>query len=97
MSTFVYTFVPRRDDFLSTMSDAERAAFGGNVAYTDELLAAGVLTFKGAALDGSLGIVVFEAEDETAARRIAKQDPASSLPALEVRLMPFSVAASVPR
>ncbi|MGX4396499.1 YciI family protein [Clostridioides difficile] len=93
MSTFAYTFAPRRSDFLTTMSEAERSAFGGHVGYTDDLFAAGVILFKGAAQDGSLGIVVFEADDDTSARRIVDADPASSVTDLEIRLLPFCVAA----
>lgn len=92
MRTFIYTFRPLREGFIETMDPGEGAAFRGHVEYTDKLLAQGTIVFKGAAADGSLGIVVFKAPDPESADAIFSGDPATRLASLECRCTEFVVA-----
>lgn len=92
MQTYLYTFRPLRDRFMETMDAQEQAAFHGHVGYTEGLLKQGKLVFKGAAINGSLGIVVFEANDPEEAATVFSGDPATQLGSLECQCQPFFVA-----
>jgi len=70
---------PPRDDFMATMTDAERSAFGAHAAWLRKLLADGVLIVSSPCLGQvNTGIAIFEAPDEETARRIVAGEPVTS-------------------
>jgi uncharacterized protein YciI len=76
MSEWVLFMHPPRDDFIATMTDAERSAFDAHAAWLRTLLADGVLIVAGPCLGQvNTGIAIFEAPDEQAARRIVAGEP----------------------
>lgn len=79
MSEWVFFMHPPRDDFMATMTDAQRSAFTAHAAWLRGLLAEGVLIAAGPCLGAvSTGIAIFEAADEETARRIVAGEPVTS-------------------
>ena len=79
MSEWVFFMHPPRDDFIATMTEAERSAFGAHAAWLRTLLADGVLIAAGPCLGQvNTGIAIFEAPDEDTARRIVADEPVTS-------------------
>ena len=79
MSEWVFFMHPPRDDFIATMTDAERSAFDAHAAWLHKLLADGVLIVAGPCLGQvNTGIAIFEATGEEAARRIVADEPVTS-------------------
>jgi hypothetical protein len=65
MSERVLFMHPPREDFIATMSDAERAAFDAHAAWLRGLLADGLLTASGPRLGWvNTGIAIFETARE---------------------------------
>lgn len=79
MSEWVLFMHPPRDDFIATMTDAERSAFGAHADWLRQLLADGVLIVAGPCLGQvNTGIAIFEAPDEQTALRIVADEPVTS-------------------
>jgi uncharacterized protein YciI len=79
VSEWVFFMHPPRDDFIATMTDAERSAFAAHAAWLRNLLAGGVLIVAGPCLGQvNTGIAIFEAPDEETARRIVAGEPVTS-------------------
>jgi uncharacterized protein YciI len=79
VSEWILFMHPPRDDFMATMTDAERSAFDAHAAWLRGLLAGGVLIAAGPCLGTvNTGIAIFEAPDQQAARRIADGEPVTS-------------------
>ncbi len=67
---------PARDDFIATMTEAERSAFDAHAAWLRTLLANGALIVSGPCLGNvNTGIAIFEAPDEDAARTSSPTSP----------------------
>jgi uncharacterized protein YciI len=83
---------PLRDDFMATMTDAERSAFEAHAAWLHGLLAEGVLIAAGPCL-GTLntGIAIFEAADEETARRVVAGEPVTSGGYMRADLRPYQL------
>ena len=65
VSEWVFFMHPPRDDFIATMSGAERAAFDAHAAWLRRLLADGLLIAAGPCLGQvNTGIAIFEAASE---------------------------------
>jgi uncharacterized protein YciI len=79
VSEWVFFMHPPRDDFMATMTDAERSAFGAHASWLRGLLAEGVLIAAGPCLGRvNTGIAVFEAPDEETAWRVVADEPVTS-------------------
>jgi uncharacterized protein YciI len=79
VSEWVFFMHPPRDDFIATMSDAERAAFAAHAAWLRKLLADGVLIVAGPCLGRvNTGIAIFEASSQERAQRIVADEPVTS-------------------
>ena len=75
MSEWVLFMHPPRDDFIATMTGAERSAFDAHAGWLRALLADGVLIVAGPCLGQvNTGIAIFAAPDENTARRIVADD-----------------------
>jgi uncharacterized protein YciI len=76
MAEWIYFLHPPRDNFAETMTDEERTAFVAHAQWLRRLLADGVLIVAGPTLGPvNTGILIFEAPDEEAARRIVNEEP----------------------
>ncbi len=79
MSEWVFFMHPPRDDFMVTMTSAERAAFDAHAGWLRGLLADGALIVAGPCLGTvNTGIAIFEAPDEESARQIVAGEPVTS-------------------
>ena len=79
MSEWVFFMHPPRNDFMATMTGAERSAFDAHAAWLRRLLADGVLIVAGPCLGQvNTGIAIFEAAGAEAARRIVADEPVTS-------------------
>jgi uncharacterized protein YciI len=79
VSEWVFFMHPPRDDFMATMTGAERSAFVAHGAWLRQLLADGVLIAAGPCLGQvNTGIAIFEASDEQAAQRLVAGEPVTS-------------------
>jgi len=96
MPQYIYTLKPVRPNMLSEgLTEAEDAVIGTHFAYLSDLTAKGVVKLAGRTLttgENSFGVMIFEAEDETAARSIMENDPAVKENVLRGELFPFSIA-----
>lgn len=79
MSDWVFFMHPPRDDFMATMTAAERSAFDAHAAWLRALHADGLLVVAGPCLGQvNTGIAIFEAPDEETARRLVADEPVTS-------------------
>ncbi len=79
MPEWIYFIHPPREDFAETMTDEERAVWAEHFERLRRLTAAGTMILVGPTL-GSIntGIAIFEAANETEARKIMEDDPTIS-------------------
>jgi uncharacterized protein YciI len=90
VSEWIMFMHPPRDDFIATMTDAERAAFDAHAGWLRRLLADGVLIAAGPCLGQvNTGIAIFEAVDEEAARRVVADEPVTSGGYMRGELRPY--------
>jgi uncharacterized protein YciI len=91
---YVLRLVPRlRED--KAWTDADHAAIGRHVAYLQAAAGRRQVILAGRTaepLDRTFGLVVFEAADETAARRFMERDPAVAEKLMTAELHPYRVA-----
>ena len=90
MSEWVFFMHPPRDDFMATMTDAERSAFDAHAGWLRTLLTDGVLIVSGPCLGKvNTGIAIFEAPSEEEARRIVAGEPVTSGGYMRADLRPY--------
>lgn len=95
MDQFLYTLTPARPDMLSGgLTDRETEIIGIHFDYLSGLFEKGVVKLAGRTTNtdaSSFGVMIFEARDEAAARRIMANDPAVKENVLTARLFPFRI------
>ena len=93
MSEWIYFIHPPREDFAATMTDEESAVWGVHFERFQRMLEEGSLILVGPTLGSvNTGIAIFEAPDETAARRIMEEDPVIAGGFARGELRPFRVS-----
>ena len=96
MNEYLYRIQPTRADMLSAgATPAEDAAVDAHFAYLQAALERGVVRLAGRTLVTSLdsfGIVIYQAEDEAAARAFMLADPAVAAGVFRAELFPFRTA-----
>jgi uncharacterized protein YciI len=92
---FLYQLQLVRGDMLRAGPTAqEQAVVGEHFAYLQDLFARGVVIFVGRTLttdESTMGLAVFRAESEEAARKIMNGDPAVGKGLMTATLYPFKV------
>jgi carbonic anhydrase/acetyltransferase-like protein (isoleucine patch superfamily)/uncharacterized protein YciI len=92
VSEWIFFMHPPRDDFIATMSSAERAAFDAHAAWLRKLLADGLLVAAGPCLGQvNTGIAIIEAGSEEEAQRIVAGEPVTSGGYMRGELRPFGL------
>jgi len=95
MQEFLYKLQLVRGDMLRTgPTDAEQAVVTEHFAYLQDLTAKGVVILVGRTLttdEHTMGLAVFRAESEDAAREIMSADPAVRKGVMTATLYPFKV------
>jgi uncharacterized protein YciI len=93
MAEWIYFIHPPRDDFAATMTDEEKGVWATHWERLQRLHADGTVILVGPTLGRiNTGIMIFEAPDEEAARRIMEEDPAIASGIARGELRPFEVA-----
>ena len=93
MAEWIYFIHPPRDNFAATMTDEEKRVWSVHFERFTRLLAEGVIILVGPTLGSvNTGIAIFEAPDETAARRIMEEDPVIAGGFAHGELRPFRVS-----
>ena len=78
MSEWIYVLHVPRDNFAATMTDVEREVWSRHFGRLQRFHADGVVVLAGPTLgETNTGIVIFEADDEEAAKEIMQGDPRS--------------------
>lgn len=95
MPEFLYRLQLVRRDMLRTgPTDSEQAVVAEHSAYLQELNAQGVIILVGRTLntdENTMGLTIFRAESEDAARQIMNGDPAIKKGVMTATLYPFRV------
>ena len=87
---FAYLARPAFDErFLAHASEHERAVFEEHGAWLEARHAEGRVRFAGRCFDGPFALVVLDAEDEAAARRLMADDPSIRAGVQTAELHPF--------
>ena len=91
---WLYRIVPTRPGMLTEATADETRLVGDHFAYLVSLRDQGVLILAGRTqeVDGTFGIVIFEADDEAAARDVLAEDPAVAGGVFAASLHPYAVA-----
>ena len=92
MPEFIYTFRPKRRDFVQTMTDAERQTMREHTQHLVTLHSRGELLFAGPCLDGAFALAAFTAESPEHAARIFNADPAVRAGIVQAELHPFHLS-----
>jgi len=95
MQEFLYKLqLVRKDMLRAGPTESEQAIVTEHFAYLQNLNAQGVIIFVGRTLnidENAMGLAVFRAESEDAARRIMNDDPAVKKGVMTATLYPFKV------
>jgi len=96
MQDFLYKLQLVRGDLLRTgPTDSEQAVVAEHFAYLQNLNAQGVIILVGRTLttdENTMGLTIFRAESEDAARQIMNGDPAVMKGVMTATLYPFKVS-----
>lgn len=96
MNQWLYVLRPNRPEMLvSGPTPAEAATVGRHAAHCDTLGHEGVMLMVGrtqTSTPDTMGLAVFVAEDEAAARRIMESDPAIVEGVMSGNLFPYKIA-----
>jgi uncharacterized protein YciI len=96
MAQYIYTLKPVRPEMLTEgLNPEEEKVIGTHFAYLSDLTDKGVVKLVGRTTETgekSIGVMIFEAEDEAAARAIMENDPAVKENVLAAELSPFNIA-----
>lgn len=92
VSTWIYVVRLIRPEAVSSPTERESAAIDRHFVWLQQACSVGTVRLAGPAMDGAFGIVIFEAEDETAARSFMMEDPAVHTGVMNAELHPFRVS-----
>jgi uncharacterized protein YciI len=93
MAEWIYLIHPPREYFADTMTDEEAEVWRIHFTRLKQLLRDGVLVMAGPTLGAvNTGLVIIEAADEVAARRLMNEDPVIAGGFARGELRPFRVS-----
>lgn len=96
MEQYLYTLIPTRGDMLADgLNDRENTIIGAHFEYLSDLREKGVVKLAGRTTNtdkSSFGVVIFEVQNEDAARQVMANDPAVQGSVLAAKLFPFRIA-----
>lgn len=94
MAQWIYRIVPTRPEMVAAATDEESAVIEEHFGYLQALKDAGILILAGRTQvdEGTFGITIFEAPDETSARAVMQTDPAVASGVMSATLYPYAVA-----
>lgn len=89
---YLYIIRPPRENFAATMTNDEVEIMRVHFAYLKQLLNDGILILAGPVVTGAMGICIFEADSEDAARKIMNNDPSVVQGLMTPQLYPYRVS-----
>lgn len=92
---FIYVLKPTRLEMLTEATSEEVETVSRHFKYFQDLTEKGVMILMGRTQnkdESTFGIAIFEAEDESAARRIMENDPAVMGGVMRATLYPYRIA-----
>jgi len=92
VATWIYVVRLTRPEAVLLQTEEESAAIDRHFIRLQQACTVGTVRLAGPATDGSFGIVIFEAEDEAAARSFMAEDPAVLSGVMTAELHPFHVS-----
>jgi uncharacterized protein YciI len=93
VTEWIYFLHPPREDFAATMTAEEKTVWAEHFDRLQHLLASGRLVLAGPTLGPvNTGLVIFDAPDEEAARRVMEDDPAIRGGYARGEIRPFRVS-----
>lgn len=92
MATWIYLVRLARLEALTDPTVEEADAIDRHFERLKKLFKEGTVHMAGPALDGTFGIVIFEARDEAAATSIMNEDPAVQAGVMTAELHPFRIS-----
>lgn len=93
MAEWIAFLHPPRQDFAATMTEEESGVWAAHFERLQRLLGDGVVVLAGPTLGRvNTGVLVFEAPDEEAARRIVDEDPTVAGGYVTPELRPFRMS-----
>lgn len=92
MPDYIYLIHPFRHELAFNPTVEEGKILDEHFTYLQQAAADGTVALAGPSLDGIFGIVIFHADDETAAERFMYNDPAVKGGLMVAELHPFHVA-----
>jgi uncharacterized protein len=81
----------KRENWLTTMTDEERAIMEKHMEYVRRMFSEGKVALSGPCLDGAYGIIIYKAESPESAREMFENDPAVQSGIMHMELHPFKV------
>lgn len=76
LTEFAYQIMPKRENFMETITPEEQEIMGVHFNYLKDLLAQKRLVLAGPCTNAAYGIVIYLAESPEEAQKIAENDPA---------------------
>jgi uncharacterized protein YciI len=92
VQTWVYVVRLTRKGAFAAPTAAETQAVDDHFDRLKKAFEEGTVHLAGPALDGEFGLVVFDADDEDAARRFMTEDPAVQAGVMSAELHPFCMS-----
>lgn len=94
MTQWLYRIVPTRPEMVVDATADEQRIVGDHFQYLVELRDRGILLLAGRTqeAEGTFGITIFDAEDESTARDIMAADPAVKAGVFAATLHPYRIA-----
>ena len=94
MAQWLYRIVPSRPEMVVDATPDEQRIVGAHFDYLVELRDRGTLILAGRTqeAEGTFGITIFEADDESAARAVVAADPAVAAGVFVASLHPYRIA-----
>ncbi|HWS51362.1 MAG TPA: YciI family protein [Microbacterium sp.] len=94
MAQWLYRIVPARPAMVAAPTPEEQRIVAAHFDYLVDLRDRGVLILAGRTQEdaGAFGLIVFEADEEAAARTVMLGDPGVANAVFEASLHPFAVA-----
>jgi uncharacterized protein YciI len=96
MPHYIYLIHPLRHEFFDQPTPAEEGATQAHFEYLKQATEDGIVLLAGPCLDDTFGLIVFQAEDDDAARAFMYRDPSVQANVMMAELHPFRVSLHSP-
>jgi uncharacterized protein YciI len=89
---FAYILKPKKENFNETGTEEDFAVMGEHFQYLKDLLNNNILILAGPELNAKFGIAIFEADNESEAKKIMVNDPCIIKGVMNAEVYPYRVS-----